>query len=126
MESRVFTASAAGFSIQAEVTRICSDLRITVTGGEVPHLGTVTTLSGEFPLQTIRFPSQEGRYHKDHVLAEKIATIIRPHLPGNCVIVAGVHIDDITKQQIHAAEEMADTLGEQIAAWLIRNKVVPE
>ncbi len=126
MESHVFTATAAGFSIQAEVTRIRSDLRITVTGGDVPHIGTVTTLSGTFPLQTIRFPSQEGRYHKDHIVAEKIATIIHPHLPGNCVIVAGIHVDDITKQQIHAAEEMADTLGEQIAAWLVCDKVVPE
>lgn len=126
MEAYVFTATAAGFSIQAEAIRICSDLLITVTGGDVPHLGTVTTLSGEFPLQTLRFPSQKGRYHKDHILAEKIATVVRPYLPGNCVIVAGVHIDHITEQQIHAAEEIASLLGEQIAAWLVRDKVVPE
>ena len=60
-----------GFTIQAAVKVIGKDLLITLTGGDTPHIGTVTTFSRDTEIQTVRFPSHDGRFHKDDVLAEK-------------------------------------------------------
>ncbi|MCD8044515.1 MAG: hypothetical protein LUH10_15835 [Tannerellaceae bacterium] len=114
----IFSTSAEGYSIHAEIKSIGPDLLIMITGGDTPHIGTVTTVSGEVEVKTILFPSCQGRFHKDHIIAEKIANIIKPYFPGNCVITSGVHVEQITKKQIAASIEMAEELGTQIKMWL--------
>ncbi|MCD8176909.1 MAG: hypothetical protein LUE98_05580 [Tannerellaceae bacterium] len=94
----IFSTSAEGYSIHAEIKSIGPDLLIMITGGDTPHIGTVTTISGEVEVKTILFPSYQGRFHKDHLVAEKIADSIKSYLPGNCVITAGVHVEQITKK----------------------------
>ncbi|HBM6655742.1 TPA: amino acid decarboxylase, partial [Enterococcus faecium] len=85
-----------GFTIQAAVKVIGKDLLITLTGGDTPHIGTVTTFSRDTEMQTVRFPSHDGRFHKDDVLAEKIAVIIKTAVPGSCTITSGIHVDHIS------------------------------
>lgn len=113
-----FTAAQADYQITAELTVIGKDLLITLTGGDTPHIGTVTALTKDTAPQTIRFPSHHGRFHKDDVLAENVAAKIKNLLPGSCVITSGIHVDHISKAQIAASGPMANDLGQQIAAWL--------
>lgn len=87
-----------GFTIQAAVKVIGKDLLITLTGGDTPHIGTVTTFSRDTEMQTVRFPSHDGRFHKDDVLAEKIAVIIKtavpevvPSLPVSMLTISPMH-----------------------------------
>ncbi|WP_275400256.1 amino acid decarboxylase [Enterococcus faecium] len=107
-----------GFTIQATVKVIGKDLLITLTGGDTPHIGTVTTFSRDTEIQTVRFPSHDGRFHKDDVLAEKIAVIIKNAVPGSCTITSGIHVDHISNAQINASFPMSEELGYTILDWL--------
>jgi gallate decarboxylase subunit D len=113
-----FEQRDAGFTISADVRRIGGDILVSVHGGDVPHIGAVVMFAEDGPLRIERFPSHHGRLHHDHVLAERIAEVVRPQVSGTCTITAGVHVDHITRQQIAAAVEMSQRLGESIATWL--------
>lgn len=115
-----FTVQDAGIQMQTEVKAINADLLITLTGGDTPHIGTITCFDqATGKLTTTQFASHDGRKHKDQVLAEEILKIIQSELPGNCVVTSGIHVDGITKAQIQATFPMAKALGEQIKSWLL-------
>lgn len=118
MSTKVFEVTKAGYPIQAEVTIIGKDLLIALTGGDTPHIGTITWMDKDASSDTTRFPSHHGRFHKDDVLSEVLLKQIKPVLPGTCVITAGVHVNGITKEQINASFEMTEELGKDMAAWL--------
>jgi len=113
-----FSITKENYTMTAKVEIIGKDLFITVTGGDTPHIGTVTTLTKNTAMQTVRFPSHDGRFHKDDVLAIQIGKIIQADLPGSCTITAGIHVNHISKQQILVSTSMAQALGEQIKKWL--------
>lgn len=137
---KTFTVTQADYEMQAEVTIINEDAVVILTGGDVPHVGTVTaTLKEALQVKlpelaeerreadqesvdfgTLRFPSHSGRFHKDDVLAEAFLAALEPELLKNVVVVAGVHVDGITKDQIAASYKMAATLGEQAGSWLTK------
>lgn len=113
-----FSVTQENYTMSAKIEVIGKDLFIEVTGGDTPHIGTVTTLTKNTEIQTIRYPSHDGRFHKDDVLAVRIGKIIQADLPGSCTITAGVHVNHISKKQITVSGQIAQNLGEQIKAWL--------
>lgn len=116
-ETVYFSVTAEGFTIHAELKRITADILIILTGGNVPHIGSVTTLSNG-KIESSIFLCHNGMQHKDHLLAEKIMVTIQPFITENCVITSGVHVDYITKQQIIASLGMAESISQQIITWL--------
>lgn len=118
-----FITRQAGYQMMAAVQVIGFDLLIVVTGGSHPHIGDVTTLTATTAPQTVKFPSHDGRVHKDNFISERLAKQLQPHLPGSCTITAGVHINQITKAQIAAAAPMTTNLANQIIAWLQTNPI---
>lgn len=122
-----FSVTQENYTMSAKIEVIGKDFFIEVTGGDTPHIGTVTTLTKNTEIQTIRYPSHDGRFHKDDVLAVRIGKIIQADLPGSCTITAGVHVNHISKKQITVSGQIAQNLGEQIKAWLKQtNFDVPE
>lgn len=117
IETVLFSVTTEGFTIHAELKRINSDILIILTGGNVPHIGSVTTLSNG-KIESTVFLCHNGKPHKDHLLAEKIMTAIQPIITENCIITSGVHVDYITKQQIIASLGMAENISQQIITWL--------
>lgn len=113
-----FTVTQENYTMIAEVEVIGKDLFIKITGGDNPHIGTVTTLTKTTTIQTVRFPSHDGRLHKDDVLATSVGKIIQEDLPGSCTITAGVHVNHISKKQIMVSSQMSQNLGQQIKTWL--------
>ncbi|MFC6323630.1 prenylated flavin chaperone LpdD [Companilactobacillus baiquanensis] len=113
-----FQVTKEDYTMTAKVLIVGIDLFIVVTGGDNPHIGTVTTLSSQTDIQTIRYPSHDGRFHKDDILAYRIAKIIKSDLPGSCTITSGVHVNHISKKQIMVSSSMAVDLGQQILKWL--------
>lgn len=113
-----FSVTKEGYTMKLEVSVIGKDLLVRVTGGNSPHIGSITTLTKDLAPKTVPFPSHDGRFHKDGVLAERIGKIIQSFLPGNCVITSGVHVDQITKRQIMSSDQMASDLGEQLLKWI--------
>ncbi|AKP66160.1 hypothetical protein [Companilactobacillus ginsenosidimutans] len=122
-----FQVTQEDHTMSADVSNIGKDLLIEITGGDSPHIGTVTTLTSNTEIQTIRYPSHDGRFHKDDVLAERIAKKIQNNLPGSCTITAGVHVNHISKKQIMMSGVMAKNLGNQISDWLVQTDFnIPE
>lgn len=113
-----FSVTKENYTMTADITVIGKDLFIAITGGDNPHIGTITTLAKDVEMQTIRYPSHDGRLHKDDVLATRVGKIIRPYLSGSCTISAGVHVNHISKKQIMVSSQMAQNLGNQISIWL--------
>lgn len=144
MIRKTFSSKKAGYEIQAEVTLINEDTLVILTGGDVPHLGTVTfqnsakpqlifatdsstkkpTTQNSASLKTLRFASHSGRFHKEDVLAEAFLKETSFLRSGNWVVTSGVHINGITPEQIEASYEMAKELGKKTAEWL-RNVRIP-
>lgn len=118
-----FTIEQAGFQITAELQRASQDVTIFLTGGDVPHYGVTTVVSKTQAPQTYRFASRPGHHHEEYVLTERLGQIIRPVLQGNCVILGGVHVNDITPEQMQATFVMTDELGQQIKTWLLTHPV---
>lgn len=107
--------------LQAEL--INKDLLVKIVGGDVWHLGTVTTYDKQKDLtETKRFFSHDERYHKDDVLASIVLEEIKGNLLGNCVILSGVHVNQITRRQIEASFEMMAQLAKQLNLWLTTHK----
>jgi hypothetical protein len=113
-----FSVTKENYTMTADITVIGKDLFIAITGGDNPHIGTITTLTKDSEMQTVRYPSHDGRLHKDDVLATRVGKIIQPFLPGSCTISAGVHVNHISKKQIMVSSQMAQNLGNQISSWL--------
>lgn len=118
-----FSVTHENYTIDAELTVVGKDLLIVVTGGSNPHIGDVTTLTRDTAMQTIKYPSHDGRFHKDNFVGERVARVVQPVLPGSCTITAGIHVNQITKAQIAAAAPMGEALGRQIVAWLAAHPV---
>lgn len=119
-----FTTAQAGYAMTAELQVIGQDLLIVVTGGTNPHIGDVTTVTANTTAQTVKFPSHDGRFHKDNFISERMAARLKPYLPGSCTITAGIHVNQITKTQIAAAAPMTLALSAQIIDWLRVNPIV--
>ncbi|MFC6201042.1 amino acid decarboxylase [Lactiplantibacillus nangangensis] len=118
-----FKTEQAGYSMTAVLQVIGHDLLIVVTGGTNPHIGAVTTVTKTTPVTTVKFPSHDGRFHKDNFISERLAKIVQPDLAGSCTITAGIHVNQITKVQLAAAGPMTMDLGRQITAWLEHNPI---
>jgi len=116
-----FSVTQENYTIDADVTVIGKDLLIVVTGGSNPHVGDVTTLTRDTAMQTIKYPSHDGRFHKDNFVGERVAKVVQPVLPGSCTVTAGIHVNQITKAQIAASAPMGENLGRQIVAWLAQH-----
>lgn len=119
LKSNKFEVTKEGYSIMAETKMIGNDLLIIITGGTDLHIGDVTVGTKNTELQTIQFPSHDGRFHKDNLLSERIFKMIQNELSGSVTLLAGVHVDHITQAQINASFKMADDLGNQIKQWIM-------
>ena len=122
-EIKTFAVKQAGFEMVAELHRASQDITILLTGGDVPHYGVTTVVSANQVLQSYRFASRPGHHHEEYVLTEHLGKIIQPALQGNGIIIAGVHVNDITSEQMKATFKMTDELGQQIKKWLLAHPV---
>lgn len=114
-----WTMMQSGVRVIFELYRVNRDYLVAVTGGQVPHIGAVS-LNG----QTVAAPG-----HKEDVITSMMAEWIRTRLrqsaddqilplPNICII-GGVHVDNITKEQIRAVVGMCEAAAERIAGYII-------
>lgn len=123
--SKLFISKRTTYEITLKAEWIGNDLLLSLYGGDTPHIGTVTTFSsGEAQVQ--RFPSHDGRFHKDDILAKILLEKIQSIIPGNCVITAGVHVDHISKEQIEASFPMTEELANELVDWISDHRLAKE
>lgn len=85
------------------------DVVILISGGDRPHLGTITTGTKDKPLQTTQF-----QQHQEFYITEEIAMNLRKHWRGNFAICGGIHIDQINREEINQLIEMVVEMGNEL------------
>lgn len=119
MIEKTFNITREDYTISANCQLINQDLLVSLTGGNVPHIGGIVSWDCKAKKQEeIRFASHDDRIHKDIFLAEKFVEEIEHELPGNLCVTAGVHVDGITQNQIEASFPMTQELAKQVLVWV--------
>lgn len=122
MLEKAFKITQENYTIFAKCQLINQDLLVSLTGGDVPHIGGIVSWDSKSKKQEeIQFASHDGRIHKDIFLAKKFAEEIESQLPGNLCVTAGVHIDGITQSQIEASFPMTQELAKYVLSWVKAN-----
>ncbi|MFD1989311.1 hypothetical protein ACFSGI_05030 [Paenibacillus nicotianae] len=89
------------------------DIVILISGGDRPHLGTITAGTQNQPLQTIQF-----QQHQEFYITEEIAISLRKQWHGNFAICGGIHIDQINREEINQLIEMVIEMGNELTLYL--------
>lgn len=105
---------AGGYPVSCQAVPMGQDYTICVWGGETPHVGSVVmsvarpSLTGEGTGVTSSVINGMG--HKDEYVARKFAEAAA--VKYNCTIVCtcGIHIDNITKEQLQNVADVCDRL----------------
>lgn len=101
--------SVLGAGITIDVYDTGAGINILIEGGEKGHIGAVAVAEAGALLSSVSFPS-----HKEGVICEKWAGRISRITGGPVVVEAGVHYDDITKEQIRTVLEALDAELERL------------
>lgn len=109
MNTKTFEMEQEGIRVMAELVRIGKDILVILSGGDVPHIGAIAGGSESFDLQTITFPD-----HKEDVVVNQMADAIRKVAKGNVCIIGGIHVDNISNNQIMLVVEMCKVLTERV------------
>lgn len=100
--------------IDVRVTRLGSDWCLFVTGGDRPHAGAVGWSGPEVAPTSLDFP-----HHRDRTVVDVFLKALHP-LPGHHVVVAGIHLDGITRTEIDAVVTLCQGLAERVALSLTK------
>ncbi|CAJ38151.1 prenylated flavin chaperone LpdD [Methanocella arvoryzae] len=108
MNSQIVLEKSAGrLTVRLSATRIGPDLLVVISGGAA-HIGAVgagNTCSGLASSSVITMPG-----HRDDRIAKDAAELLAKKFDCNCVVVVGVHYDDITPQEIKDVMIMSNSL----------------
>lgn len=94
------------YQVVAEVKIIGDDLMISVWGGTKPHIGSISVSVPRPGLKDNTSISSTSSIinligHKDEVVARKFSEQLAAKFNKNAIATAGIHIDDITENQIN-------------------------
>ena len=110
-----FERTSGRLALKLDARRLGNDLLIVITGGKV-HIGAVgagTSYNNMASSSVITMPG-----HRDDRIAKDAAERISRKTGSNCVVVAGVHYDHITDQEIKELLIMSSSLIEELEGAL--------
>ncbi|WP_297134131.1 prenylated flavin chaperone LpdD [Terrisporobacter sp.] len=93
------------------------DLLIVLSGGDRPHIGGLSYGGLEDKSNTISFKN-----HKDHILSDLLSKEISKIFKGNFLICSGVHLDNITKEEINQVKKLSEEILEEMIFIMRENK----
>lgn len=103
-----------GKDITAKITILDYGVNILLTGGDLTHIGAVSMMSDTGEFYTIQFMK-----HKEAVLSEKWVKEIYKRINAPVIVEAGIHYDDIVKEQIDEIVITTDYMLEETINYLI-------
>ena len=111
-------AEGAGVSLTLTAQRMGRDWNVTITGGEVPHLG-AAALGAPYRHPDGRVGSSASVLvlpsHKEDGVVKKAAEQLAKRLNCAVLVSGGIHVDAITTEQIGAVVTLAGEAVERLA-----------
>jgi hypothetical protein len=127
MKKFMVSISKGRFKLHAHTQRMGHDLLVSIWGGMRPHIGAVGMA---IPRPSLRDPKKWSATssnftfigHKEDTLVKGISEKLATELKRNVVVVAGIHWDDLTAQEIKIIEDLTQKLSDQILKKLRKKK----
>lgn len=124
METVVFNSTA----MLTALVRLCGeDISVTVTGGERPHIGSVSvaiprpSLSGSGEVSaTVSTFNVTG--HMDNAIGDKFAKALAARFNCVCSVTCGVHIDGLDQAGIQSVLELSNELLDKVIREIDKNQ----
>lgn len=110
-----FEELVLGYPLCLEAVQFGEDWRITLTGGQAPHIGAVTAVfrqEGQAALYTV-----SGQGHRDQVLSERYAEKLEGVCKGSLCIVCGIHYDGLDADGVETVCQAAERLLAQFISF---------
>lgn len=104
--------------IRLKAIEIGKDISIIISGGDIPHVGAISIYSKEEGIKTISLKN-----HKDYIIGEMCINSIKDIAIGNISVTSGIHIDNITNEQIDNVYKASIIIFEDLRKELL-NKVL--
>lgn len=123
------TIDEGKFKVSLQAITSGNDLTVIIGGGEKPHIGSVVIASPN-KSNNVKYTIWTEEGHKDNIVAEDVATELIKNFDfnKNVVVVAGLHIDNATKEDINRLVKNSNILVENLLksdffkAFLAENK----
>jgi len=114
-----FTAVKGRVKINLKAILIGEDLCVIISGGDSPHIGCVTLSVPRPSLADSRIISATTSVlnligHKDDEAAKYVSHMLSSELNKNVVVTCGIHLDNITKEEINIIFELLKELTEKL------------
>ncbi len=125
VNSFAVSAKQGKFRISAAIHELGNDILVAVWGGTYPHIGAIGMAQTRQSLKTAEETSATGSVftfpgHKEDLLVKPLAEGLTRNLGRNSVVIAGIHWDNLTDDEIHNVEKLCRKLAERIIQKLSR------
>jgi len=113
------------FKLNAAVREMGPDILVAVWGGTFPHIGAVGMAQVRQSLKSAEETSATSSVftflgHKEDELTKPLAEEITRKLARNAIVVAGIHWDSLTDDEIKTVGKLCQRLTEKIIKKLSR------
>jgi len=108
------TIDKGKFKVDLHAITLGDDLTV-IIGGGVPHIGSVVIASPN-KSKNVNYTIWTDEGHKDNVIAEDVATELIKNFDfnKNVVVIAGLHIDNATKEDINRLVKNSNSLVDNL------------
>ena len=129
-EHPIISLSAGRITVEATVVRAGDDLCIVLTGGDRPHIGTVTLSVPRPSLADSARTSATTSIlnctgHKDGEAAQYLGQRLAATLGATVVVTGGIHVDDIRPDEIKTVLHLVDRLTTALVDLLTAERKTP-
>ena len=129
-EHPVISLSAGRITVEATVVRAGEDLCVVLTGGDRPHIGTVTLSVARPSLADSARTSATTSVlnltgHKDGEAAQYLSQRLAAALGATVVVTGGIHVDDIRPDEIKTVLHLVDRLTTALVDLLTADRKTP-
>jgi hypothetical protein len=124
-EHPVVSLSAGRITVEATVVRAGADLCIVLTGGDRPHIGTVTLSLADSARTSATTSILNCTGHKDGEAAQYLSQRLAATLGATVVVTGGIHVDDIRPGEIKTVLHLVDRLTTTLVDLLTAARKTP-
>ena len=103
------TTTVLGKEIRTIIVYTDNGINVTVAGGDESHIGAVAIIDEKGVLTSTTFPN-----HKETIIVETWANTLYDKYKQPVVVAAGIHYDNINKEEIVKVMEASSSLLESI------------